>query len=199
MTDLKITQQKLDDQQLLLSIVVPDERVDKAMRKMAKKMAKQYRIPGFRPGKAPYHIIVSRFGREALLEEVADEIRQVIFVEAMEEAGLEPYAPSVLKDVSFDPLTYQIEVPLPPEVEPNNYREVRVPYAEPTEEAIDEAVQAEIDQIRDRFKTWQPVERPIEYGDMVTISVKVTVDDEVVLENDDWDVFPDDRRVHHGA
>ena len=191
MTDLKITQQRLENQQMLLTIVVPDERVDKALRATAKKLAKQYRIPGFRPGKAPYHVIVSRFGREALLEEVADEMGQDIFVEAMEVAELDPYARAVLKDVSFDPLTYQVEVPLPPEVEPNNYRELRVPYAEPGEEAISEAVQAEIEQIRERFKTWQPVERPVEYGDLVTISVKVTVNDEVVLENDDWDVVPD--------
>lgn len=191
MTDLQITQQRLEDQQMLLTIIVPDERVDKAMRKTAKKLAKQYRIPGFRPGKAPYHIVVSRFGREALLEEVADELGQDVFVEAMEAAELDPYAQAKLKDVTFDPLTYQVEVPLPPEVDPNNYRELSIPYTEPTEEVIDEAVQTEIDQIRDRFKTWQPVERPVEYGDLVTISVKVTVDGEVVLENDDWDVVPD--------
>ncbi len=184
---------------MLLTIVVPDDHVEKAMRATAKKLAKQYRIPGFRPGKAPYHIVVGRFGREALLEEVADEIGQDIFVEAMEEAKMEPYAQAALKEVTFDPLTYQVEVPLPPEVDPNNYREVRVPYTEPSEEEITEAAQAEIDRIRERFKTWQPVDRPIEYGDLVTISVKITVDDEVVLENDGLGYRARCRRIHHGA
>jgi trigger factor len=191
MTDLKITQQQLENQQILLTIVVPDQRVDKAMRAAAKKLAKQYRIPGFRPGKAPYHVVVSRFGREAMLEEVADEMGQEIFKEALEAAELDPYAQATLKDITFDPLTYQVEVPLPPEIDPNNYRELSIPYTEPSEEAIAEAVQKEIDETRERFKTWQPVERPVEYGDLVTISLKVTVDGKVVLENDDWDFVPD--------
>ena len=86
MTDLKITQQQLENQQLLLTIEVPDQRVEKAMRAAAKKLARQYRIPGFRPGKAPYHVIVSRFGREALLADVADEMGQDIFQEALDAA-----------------------------------------------------------------------------------------------------------------
>ncbi len=191
MTDLKITQQQLENQQILLTIEVPDQRVEKAMRAAAKKMAKQYRIPGFRPGKAPYHVIVSRFGREAMLGDVADEMGQEIFKEALDAAELDPYAQATLRDVTFDPLTYQVEVPLPPEINPNNYRELSVPYTDPSDEDIAEAVQKEIDDIREQNKTWQPVERPIEYGDLVTISLKVTIDGKVVLENDDWDFVPD--------
>lgn len=191
MTDLKITQQQLENQQLLLTIEVPDQRVDKAMRAAAKKIARQYRIPGFRPGKAPYHVVVSRFGREALMADVADEMGQDIFKEALDAAELDPYAQATLRNITFDPLTYEVEVPLPPETNPNNYRDIRVPFPEPSEEAITEAVQKEIDEIRERYKTWQPVERPVEYGDLVTISLKITIDDEVVLENDDWDIVPD--------
>lgn len=193
MTDLKITQQKLEDQQILLNIEVPEERVDKAMHTMAKKLARQLRIPGFRPGKAPYHVVVARIGREAMLEEVADEIGQDIFKEALEVTEIEPYGQANLKDVTFDPLVYQIEIPQPPEVEPGDYRSLRVPYEAPGDEATDQAYQEQIDAIREQHKTWVPVERPIEYGDLVTISLKVTVDDEVVLENDDWDVMPDEE------
>ena len=191
MTDLKITQQQLENQQILLTIEVPDQRVEKAMRVAAKKLAKQYRIPGFRPGKAPYHVVVSRFGREALLEDVADEMGQDIFKEALAAAELDPYAQATLKDITFDPLVYQVEVPLPPEINPNNYRELSVPYNDPSEEDLAEAVQKEIDEIREQHKTWQPVERPVQYGDLVTVSLKVTVDGKTVLENDDWDFVPD--------
>jgi len=191
MTDLKITQQQLENQQLLLTIEVPNQRVDKAMRATAKKLARQYRIPGFRPGKAPYHVVVSRFGREAILADVADEMGQDVFKEALDAAELDSYAQATLRNITFDPLTYEVEVPLPPETNPNDYRTIRVPYLDPSEEVVTEAVQKEIDGVRERFKTWQPVERPIEYGDLVTISLKITIDDEVVLENDDWDIVPD--------
>lgn len=193
MTDLHITQQTLEDQQVLLTIEVPEARVDQALRATAQRLGKQYRFPGFRPGKAPYHVIVQRIGREALLEEAAEELRNEVYSEAVASAGITPYAPGNLRDLSFDPLTYRVEVPLPPKVELGDYRSIRVAEETVDEEAVEGHVQEQLDSMAGQQTTWEAVDRPIAYGDMVTLRLKLTVDGEVVLEDDDWDFSPDTK------
>ena len=193
MTDLHITQQTLDDQQVLLTIEVPEVRVDQALRAAAQRLGKQYRFPGFRPGKAPYHVIVQRIGREALLEEVAEALRDEVYVEAVQSADLTPYAPANLRGLSFDPLTYRVEVPLPPKVDLGDYRSIRIAEEAVDEEAAEKGVQQQLDGMAGQQSNWEAVERPIEYDDMVTLHLKLTVDGEVALEDDDWDFSPDTK------
>ena len=68
---LTITTSARDDHQLDMSIQLGPERTEKALREAAKRVSKQVRIPGFRSGKAPYRTVLSRFGREALLNDDA--------------------------------------------------------------------------------------------------------------------------------
>lgn len=193
MTDLQITQQTLEDQQVLLTIEVPQPRVEQALRAAAQRLGKQYRFPGFRPGKAPYNVIVQRIGREALLEEAAEALRNEVYSEAVESAGITPYAPGNLRDLSFDPLTYHIGVPLPPKVELGDYRSIRIAGEVVDEEAVEGRVQEQLESMAGQQTTWEAVDRPIEYDDMVTLRLKLTVDGEVVLEDDDWDFSPDTK------
>lgn len=192
MTDLTITQQALEDRQVLLTVTVPEARAEKAMHDAARRLAKQYRFPGFRPGKAPYNIVAQRVGRAALLEDAVEELGPALYSEALETTGLEPFAPGNLKEVTLDPLTLKFEVPLPPTVDPGDYRSLRVPEAPPDETAIEAHVQADLEEMGQGRTSWEPVERPIAYGDLVTISLKLTVDGEVVMENDDWDFEPNE-------
>ena len=192
MTDLQITQQTLEDQQVLLTIEVPDARVETALRAAAQRLGKQYRFPGFRPGKAPYHVIVQRIGREALLEEAAEAIRDEVYYEAVQSAELTPYAPGNLRDLSYNPLTYRVEVPLPPKVELGDYRSIRIGEEAVDEEAVEKGIQEQLDGMAGQQTTWEEVDRPIEYGDLVTVHLTLTVDGEVVLD-DNWDFSPDTK------
>ncbi len=195
MTDLNITQQLRENRELLLTIEVPDGRVEKAMRAKAKKLAKQLRIPGFRPGKAPYHVVVNRIGRETMLNEVVEDIADEIYKEALEALEIAPSAPAEITEITFDPLICHMVVPLPPEADPGDYRSLRVPFNAPDAQTIDESVQKEIDAIREKHKTWEKVDRPVDYGDLITIDLKAasTVDGEVVMDNEDWDIMPDNE------
>lgn len=191
-TDLKITQQETENRQLKVTIVVPEDRVEKALRAEVRKLGKRISVPGFRPGKAPFHLVVQRYGRDALMEGIIDDMGQGILVEALDQIDIQPFAVPILEEAETTPLTYHIVIPLAPEVDPGDYRQLRVPLNEIDEEAVQQAVQAQIEDLRGQNKTWQPVERPIAYGDLVTASLKITVNDEVVLENDDWDFIPDE-------
>ncbi|MBX7234377.1 MAG: trigger factor [Caldilineales bacterium] len=190
MTDLIITQQALDNRQMSLTVTVPNDRTELALRDAARRLGKNYRFPGFRPGKAPYHVIAQRVGRAALIEEAMSEIGSDLFEEALATTGLEPYAPGHLTDLTLDPLTLTFAVPLAPIADPGDYRSLRLDIPPLDEAEVEEHIQADLSQMGRGQTLWAPVDRPIQYGDLATINLKLTVEDEVVLEQEDWDFSP---------
>jgi trigger factor len=191
-----VTTEPREDRQLAVTIEVDKDRVERELRKAANKVAGQYRVPGFRKGKAPYHIIVQQFGLANLYQEFVEDLGQELFQEAIVQEKIEPYAQSSLEDIQLEPLTYRLLVPLDPEVNLGDYRSLRLD--EPSA-GIDEAqIEARLQQYRDQYASWQNVERPSQYGDMMTIDVRSVIapaeeggEETVVLDETDWDVTPD--------
>ena len=193
MSELNITQQILEDtNELLLRVEVPQDRVDAELRKLAKKLGRRIRIPGFRPGKAPVNLIIARLGREYLLEELAESMVEDIFKEALDTLDEDELVPgAVLKNIELEPLAYEFVVPLKPKADPGDYRSIRVPL-EPVDEAkVLELVDKEVHHLLESNRVWNPVERPVEYGDLVTVSIKMTVDGETEIDQDEWEFIPD--------
>ncbi|MCS6828165.1 MAG: trigger factor [Caldilinea sp.] len=188
-----------ENRQLAVTIEVDQQRVEQELRKAAAKIAQQYAIPGFRKGKAPYHIIVQQVGLPSLYSEFVDELGQELFRKAIEQENIQPYAQSSLEDVQFDPLTYKLIVPLEPTVKLGDYRSLRVE-EEPV--AIDMAeVDRRLEMYREEYAGWQEVERPCAYGDLITMDVKSVIvreegeenAEEVVLDETDWEVTLDEE------
>ena len=192
MSDFNITKQILEDShEILLTVQVVPERVQKELVAMAKKLGKRVRIPGFRPGKAPANVVISRLGREYVLEEVAesliDEAHQaaITTVEDMVASG------AALKDIKLEPLSFEFVAPLKPEVDLGDYRSIRVPAEEVDEAEVLKLVDAELVNLQEQNKVWTPVEdRPVQYGDLVTLGIKLTVDGEEELNEEEWDFIP---------
>ena len=90
---MKVTTEPRENRQLALTIEVEPERVEAALAKAAKSIARKANIPGFRKGKAPRHIIEQMFGKDALINEALDELGKKVYVEALEQEKIEPYAP----------------------------------------------------------------------------------------------------------
>jgi trigger factor len=193
---LKISTEPKENRQLEMVIEVGQERVDQELRKAARKVAGQLRIPGFRQGRAPYHMVVRHVGMGALFEEFVDELGQEVYRTAIEQENIEPYAVASLDNIDLEPLRYTLTIPLPPEVKLGDYRSLRV---EEVKAEIDEAlVQERIDNILEREAGYMDVDRPSEYGDLMTIDVRAVVLDEegnesdtIVLDESDWDITPD--------
>jgi len=166
---LKVTSEHGENCEVTLTIEVEPERVEAAVQKAARKISQQANIPGFRRGKAPFHIVLQMFGREALLEEAVEDLGQTIFKEALEETKIEPYAPAEMLDVKLDPMVLKLRVPVAPKVDLGDYRALRL---EPAPiEVTDEDVETEIEALRDRNSAWVPVERGAQWGDLVTMLV----------------------------
>ena len=87
---MKITTEPKENRQLGMTIEVDSSRVDQELRKAARKLSRQVRIPGFRAGKAPYNVVVRSVGLEYLYNEFLDELGQEMFRTALEQEEIEP-------------------------------------------------------------------------------------------------------------
>ena len=192
---LKVTKELKENRQLAMTVEVDQERVNQEMRKAARKVGNQYRIPGFRKGKAPYNIILQYVGQEALYQEFVEDLGQEMYKAAIEQEEIEPYATASLDDVQFEPLRYTLTVPLDPEIELGDYRSLRI--EEPAVEVSDEQLEEALDEYREQYAAWEDSEAGADYGDRMTIDVKSVLtdpaedEDPVVLEENEWEVTPD--------
>jgi trigger factor len=195
---LKVSTEPRENRQLGVTIEVPPERVQRELQKAARKVSAKYRIPGFRKGKAPFHVIVQQFGLPNLYSQFIDDLGQELYKSAIEQENIQPYATATLEDVQLEPMAYKLLVPLDPEVQLGDYRSLRV---EEEPAGIDDAeVEKQLEDYRERHAGWIELTRPSMYGDMMSINVRSVIipaegeesnEEVVVLEEDDWDVTPD--------
>ncbi|MBI5293712.1 MAG: hypothetical protein HY872_17695 [Chloroflexi bacterium] len=166
---MKIEQQPLDTCEVRLSVEVDPAEAEQAKRAAARRLAQKYKIPGFRPGKAPYEIIARHLGESAVWEEAMEPLGQKVYKAALTEAGLHAFAPGQLVDVKLDPVTFTFNVPLPPEVALGDYRSARLGYDDP--EITEEALDAALEHLREHQAVLEPVERAAQLGDVITLDI----------------------------
>jgi len=166
---LKIATEPLEDRQLQLTIEVDEERAQQAMRRVARKIARQVNIPGFRKGKAPYELIVQRYGEDTVRQEAAEILAEAVYREALEQEEIEPYASAELDEVVLHPVTFKFTVPLPPTVELGDYRDYRL---KPQKIRVyKKEVQQALEQIREQNAILESVDRPVALDDGVVIDL----------------------------
>ena len=178
---MKVTAERLENCQVELTIEVDEERVEQELRRTARRVSKRRRIPGFRPGRAPYDAVLRFFGKDALYREALEDLGQAVFKEALEKEGIEPFAQAELMDVRLEPMVLKMVVPVAPIVELGDYRQLRLTPPEVT--VNDEEVEAALKRIQAQHSQWQPVERPVQLGDQAIVDIESTVEGEVVLSN----------------
>lgn len=170
---VKVETEILEDRQARLIATVEQERVEQEMRAAARRIAKNVNIPGFRKGKAPYQIITQYYGEAAILEEALEELGQSVYRDALEQSGIEPYAPGSLDDFQQDPFTLTYTVPLIPEVELGDYRSIRIPHEAP--EVTDEDVDRALQELQDEQASLEPAERAVDWGDVALLDILGTL------------------------
>jgi len=163
---LKIDSEQLEGHQVKITVEFDDETFESAKRRAARQLAKRTKIPGFRPGKAPYHIIVRTVGEQAVAERAMEFVIDDQYSKIIEEAEIEPYGPGQLEDiVSMEPLVLEFVVPLAANVELGDYRSVQIPYE--LEEIDESDVEEVIDNLQQSQAIEEPAERPAQEGDRV--------------------------------
>ena len=176
---MKVTTERLPDCMVKLMIEIEPEHLDKPLRQTARKLARQVRVPGFRRGKAPFNVIVHRFGQEALLEDVIEREGQGWYEKALEEAELEPYGQAQVEITSYEPMVMTFTLPVAPVVDLGDYRTLRLDWEPPA--VSDEDVEKELARLRQESAVMEPRERPAEMEDVVTLDIEGRIGDEVVV------------------
>ena len=166
---MEITTESLENHKLRLTIGVDEERTQQAMHQAARQITKQVNIPGFRKGKAPYELVVQRFGEDTVRREAAEILVEAVYSEALKQEGIEPYAPAALDDIQLRPITFQFIVPLRPTVELGDYRAYRL---DPPQATVpDQDVEQALEQIREQHAMLEQVERPAALDDGAVIDL----------------------------
>ncbi len=180
----------LDTHEALLTIDVDEKANQDAMQKAARQISREIRIPGFRKGKAPYHVVVNMVGEEALRQEAVEVLIDKIYPKALEQAEIDPYAPGDLEDLDMETMHFVIRVPLMPVVDLGDYEALRMEPSEP--KVSQEELDAALEGVRQEAAVLTLVERPAELGDQVVLShLEGTVDGEVIAHDHDVKVVLD--------
>lgn len=177
---MKIETTPRDDHQVKLVVELEPEILERKMKKAARHISEHNRIPGFRPGKAPFEMVIRHVGEERVREEAIEMVTEEIYPQILKEQNIEPGAMGSLDDiVSMDPLTLSFIVPLAPEVNLSEYTSVRLPYEyKGVEESEIEKV---IEQYRSYSATLEPVEGAAKVGDVVFVKIEGKSGEEVVI------------------
>ena len=165
---MKIETHPQDTHELKLTVEIETQVLESAKREAAKKLAKKVKIPGFRPGKAPYSRVLSVVGEPAIMEDAYNIVIEEIYPQVLEEKEINPYGPGSLENVvSVDPPVFEFKVPLAPEVTLGDFKSVRVDFEEQTVEESE--IQKVIDNLLEQQATIEESDKPAKEGDMVYI------------------------------
>ena len=156
-----------------LTFEIEPEVVEQEIEARAKDYAKKAKLPGFRPGKVPPHVIKQRFRGQVLEEAVESIVNRVVHKE-MEGRGLRPLATPKVTDLKLEenqPMTFRAVFETLPFIDVPEYKGLSVPARKA--EASDEDVDQEIDKLRERAARYEPIEgRPSKDGDFVEVDIE---------------------------
>ena len=180
---MKSTVEKLSPTRVRINVEVPFTELQPDFDRAYKELAKQVRLPGFRPGKAPAKLLEARIGKEAMLDQVVGDAVPGRYTEAVTSSDVRPLGQPEIeitnKEYGQD-LTFTAEVDVRPEIELPDLKGLKIT-VDPIE-VTDEEVDTELQNLRARFGTLKGVERAAENGDFVSIDLTATVDGEDVPE-----------------
>jgi trigger factor len=180
---VKITQDEVVERQTTLHIELDDEDIDPYLQRAYSRVVQNVNIPGFRKGKAPRSIIEQYFGRESLLNEILDSMLPELTGKAITEEDIDAVGMPSIDLEGLDPFQFSAVVPLKPDINLGEYKSIRVEKETPS--LPDDAIDERIEQLRLSVASWEPVDRTVQTGDMVSTQIKGTLDDEVILDESD--------------
>ena len=159
---------------MALEIEVEPERLEASMDKAVRRLSQRVRIPGFRPGKAPRHVIERTLGRSALVQEALEQLLPDVYSETIAAESIDAIGQPSFELKSMEPLVVAATVPVRPTIDLKEYTALRAP--KPEAAVAEEQVEAALTNLRRRYATLDPVDRPLQWGDTVRADVTVSVD-----------------------
>ena len=175
---MQTTNTPLPQSRLQLEFEVPPERLAKAIDQAVVRLARQARVPGFRPGKAPRLMLERVLGPGAVLDEAIEQLVEDTYREALREQDVRPLTPpevEVTQREEGKPVIFKAVVQVVPEVKLGDFEHFPfLPEVNPVDETMVEKV---IDELRDSEAQLEPIDdRPAQVGDYAIVAFQGTRD-----------------------
>ena len=184
--DIQITATKADGAERRLQVAVPPVRVAAARTKAANRVAKQVRVPGFRPGKAPTAMVKKQYA-QAIDQEAVESLLREAFQQVLSQENLDLVTQPHAHDVKFgedDGLTFELHCEVRPQIALEKLSGFRV--MRPTDTVTEEQVTEQLDRMREQRGSWAPVEGKPNEGDLVTVMLATADEDGTIPEGKEY-------------
>ncbi len=159
-----------------LAVEIPSDELNQEMDKIAQEYARNAKVPGFRPGKAPLSIIRQRYGSD-LVKDATQKIIERCWKEALEEHKLQPLAQPIVENLNNkpgSPLKFTLSFEIRPELEVKDYKGLSVDLAPP--EAPEEELTKTIESMREQHAQFAPIDGEAQDGHYVSLTVDSQVE-----------------------
>ena len=177
---METTVQELGDSRVRVEVGVEPEQVESRIKEAATRLGNDMKVSGFREGKVPPEMVLQKVGRDAVLSEALQLSLGDWYERAMLDAGVSPVGDPKLDldelPAEGEPLNFAIEVNVLPGATLGDYKGIEVGRAEP--EVPKEAVDAELERLREGFAKLNPVDRAAKDGDVLLIDYEGKIDGE---------------------
>lgn len=190
---VKVTKEAVTSIEVTLHIEMDSADEDPFIDRSYRRSVGRMQIPGFRKGKAPRSIVERYVGRAALLQEALEFMIPETLDQVLKDEDLQAFVEPQIEVIDIEPVSFKAVVPLEPAVELGDYHSIRVE-RDPVE-ITDEQVNDVINRLQQESAPWEPMERPVQFGDLLNLQVQGTIDGEEVVNDQGVDYIPQVENV----
>ena len=186
---MNVTKESDSPTEVVLKVELAPEDEEPFISRSYRRIVSRINIPGFRRGKAPRSIVESHLGRTALVQEALEFMVPETLDQILKEENLQAFMEPDLEVLEIEPVSFKAVVTLEPVVELGNLHSIKVE-REPVE-ITDERVNEVIEQLRYESAPWEPAERPVQFGDLLSLDVTGTIGADDVIQDEGIDFIPE--------
>lgn len=186
---MKSTVEPVEGNKVKVAVEVEEAELEPAVDEAWRQIAKEVRLPGFRPGKAPRKLLEKQFGSDYARSEALRNALPDFYSRAVIEHDVDVVASPELDITAGEaegPVSFEAVVEVRPEIEVAGYHGLRVEV--PSPDANDDEVSEQVDRLRGQYAEITETDRPAADQDYVTIDIEGSVDGEALegLTADDY-------------
>ena len=190
---MKITKESSSNVEVIINVEMETSDEDPYIDRSYRRTVGRLNIPGFRKGKAPRSIVENYVGRTALVQEALDFMIPETLNQVLQDEDIQAFVEPRVEVMELEPVIFNATVPLEPTVDLGDFYNVRLEKEEV--EISDDEVDRVLDRIRREMAPWEPVTRPVQFGDLLNLNVKGEMDGEEVVNDQEVDYIPETTNV----
>ena len=185
---MQVTRESDSSIEITLNISMESDDEEPFLNRSYRRLAGRVRIPGFRPGKAPRSVVENHLGRATLVQEALEFMIPESLDQVLREQEIRAFAEPQLEVLDLEPVSFKAVVPLEPDVDLGEFRSIRV--VAPPVEIGQEDVDRVLESLQYESAPWEPAERPVAFGDLVTLNVTGNIAGEDAINDEGVDFIP---------